>query len=113
LAHEGGSPNGAAGRGQNRFLAAKPDSGPVRNSEQPVQFFSVDDIRRSSASRSVMKIAGTPVVAAVANSLKNSAKPRPSKKHRRGPSKYPADLPIGAKSNVAGCCDVLFQGTTF
>jgi hypothetical protein len=113
LAHEGGSPNGVAGRGQNRFLAAKPDSGPVGNSEQPVQFFSVDDIRRSSASRSVMKIAGTPVVAAMANSLRISAKPRPSKKHRCGPWKYPANSPIGAKSNVARCCDVLFQGTTF
>jgi hypothetical protein len=33
-----------------------------------VQFFSVDEIRRSSASRSVMKIAGAPVVAAMADS---------------------------------------------
>jgi hypothetical protein len=113
LAHEGSSPNGAAGRGQSRFLAAKPDSGPVRNSEQPVQFFSIDEIRRSSASRSVMKIAGTPVVAAMADSLKISAKPRPSKKHSRPPWKYSVDSAIGAKSNVAGCCDVVSQGTRF
>jgi hypothetical protein len=33
-------------KGRAGFLTAKPDPQPVRNSEQPVQFFSVDEIRR-------------------------------------------------------------------